>query len=430
MTDNTRDLLVRGIAAAKAKEIDEARFFLEWVLRLDPPPDEHLEALYWLSEASDDARKQRDYLEEILARRPTDYRARRSLAILDGRLDPQAIIDPDQPLPTVGQAEEDATAQRFVCSKCGGRLVYTPDGQSLTCEFCDQKETLSNPVEPGRLGTNDEFTVAMATSQGHSRPVTIRSIECHACGAKYLLAPQALSTNCPYCTSIYVLDTSESNPILPPDQIIPLKINLSRAQSILDAWFESRRIPATSEVAVFQGRYLPVWNFSLTGTVSWPTRTIDGEPRDTDESQRFVSFEGILIPATRSFPEQLLEGNLQFDLSDIRQYEAAFLANWPAETYQLTLSDASLKARWEAIERIRNMALGETGLSKDDLEINSMDLIITAFDLLLLPVWFAQFQHEGEHYSAYINGQNGRLLGELPRKKGNGDWLSRLLVGK
>jgi hypothetical protein len=233
-----------------------------------PHTEERLEALYWLNEASDDANKKRMWRD--LTRWPTDYRARRSLAILEGRLDPQAIINPDQPLP-ISDENGEAAAQRFVCSNCGGRLVYTPDGQSLTCEFCDRQEVLLSQAEPARVETNDEFTVAMATSQGHSHPVTIRSFECHACGAKYLLAPQILSTNCPYCASIYVLDTSESNPILPPNQIIPFKINLSRAEAILEAWFVSRRIPARSQAAVLQGRYLPVWNFSLSGSVPFPT---------------------------------------------------------------------------------------------------------------------------------------------------------------
>ena len=417
MTDSIRDLLVRGIAAAKAQDKDEARFFLEWVLRLDPPLEERLEALYWLSEASNDSIRKRDCLEEILGRRPTDFRARRSLAILEGRLDPKAIINPDQPFPSSGETEEETSAQRFVCSKCGGRLVYTPDGQSLTCEFCDLQEAIPNLAEPTRSEPDDEFTVAMATSQGHSIPVTIRSFECRACGAKFLLAPQALSTDCPYCTSIYVLDTSESKSIRAPDQIIPFKIDLSRAQAILAAWFVSWRIPAKSQAAVLQGRYLPVWNFSLSGSVSWLTNSIIGEHWSSSESQKYVSFAGILIPATQSIPEQFLDGNYGFDLSEISRYDAVFLANWPAETYQLTLSDASLKARWEAIKRVRTMALHEKAASMDDLKINSKDLIITSFDLLLLPLWFAQFQYRGEQYLAYINGQNGMLLGKPPGKK-------------
>ena len=429
MTDSIRDLLVRGIAAAKAQEKDEACFFLEWVLRLDPPLDERLEALYWLNEASDDSKKKRDCLEEILARRPTDYRARRSLAVLEGRLDPRTIINPDQPVPVMDDIEEETSAQRFVCSKCGGRLVYTPDGQSLSCEFCDQQEALSYQLESAQMEMNDEFTVAMATSQGHSRPMTIRSFECRACGAKFMLAPQALSTNCPYCDSVYVLDTSESKPIRAPDQIIPFKIDHSRAEAILEAWFVSRRIPAKSQAAVLQGRYLPVWNFSISGSVTWPTKSIEGELWSTAESQKYVSFAGILIPATQSFPMQFLDGDNRFDLSEICQYEAAFLADWPAETYQLTLSEASLKARWEVVERVRGMVWRERAASMHDLKINSMDLIITAFDVLLLPLWFAQFQHRGEQYWAYINGQNGMLLGEQPGKRENDGWLARTMGG-
>jgi Tfp pilus assembly protein PilF len=44
MSDGARDLLVRGIAAAKAGERDEARHYLEWALRQEPSSDEQIEA--------------------------------------------------------------------------------------------------------------------------------------------------------------------------------------------------------------------------------------------------------------------------------------------------------------------------------------------------------------------------------------------------
>jgi hypothetical protein len=74
-----RDLLVRGITAAKAKEAGEARFFLKWLLRLDPPAEERIEALYWLSEICTDPAEQRGYLEDILANDQGEPRARRNL---------------------------------------------------------------------------------------------------------------------------------------------------------------------------------------------------------------------------------------------------------------------------------------------------------------------------------------------------------------
>ena len=57
MSDGARDLLVRGIAAAKAGERAEARHYLEWALRQQPSSDEQLEAWLWLSDVSEARRR-------------------------------------------------------------------------------------------------------------------------------------------------------------------------------------------------------------------------------------------------------------------------------------------------------------------------------------------------------------------------------------
>ena len=87
MSSSARDLLVRGIAAAKTKDIDEARFYLEWVLRTDANRQQRIKAWYWLSEISDDPAEKRDLLENILVHEPGHAEARRSRAILDGVID-------------------------------------------------------------------------------------------------------------------------------------------------------------------------------------------------------------------------------------------------------------------------------------------------------------------------------------------------------
>src|SRR5512146_408042 len=106
MPSATYDLLIRGRAAAKSKEAREARSNLERLLRLDPPLDERLEALYWLSEVSEDPKEKRAYLEEILANNLGDVRARRKLSILDGKIKPDEIVDPDRvPAPAPGSPQ-------------------------------------------------------------------------------------------------------------------------------------------------------------------------------------------------------------------------------------------------------------------------------------------------------------------------------------
>ena len=63
MSEDANDLLVRGTAAAKANQKDEARFYLEWLVRLDDADNEQkAEAWLWLSQITDDPAKKRECL--------------------------------------------------------------------------------------------------------------------------------------------------------------------------------------------------------------------------------------------------------------------------------------------------------------------------------------------------------------------------------
>ena len=183
----TYDLLIRGRAAAKAGEKAEARRYLERLFHLDPPTDERLEALYWLSEVSDDPKEQRDCLEEILANNLGDARARRKLAILDGKLRSEEIVDPDRAAPQAPSGDpKDVSARAFTCPTCGGRMTYAPDGQSLVCEYCAGRERIATAGQ----SSEEDFLIAMVTAKAHHRPVSMQALICSGCGAAFVLPPR------------------------------------------------------------------------------------------------------------------------------------------------------------------------------------------------------------------------------------------------
>src|SRR6185295_8650113 len=132
MIDDGRDLLILGIAAAKDGRRDEARRYLELCLLNDPQTDTRLQAWRYLAEVSDNTAEKRDYLDRVLAVDPTDGTARRALAILDGRLNPSDVVNPDRIAPglaahSVGvqtDGSSPAGAERLSCPRCGsGRMV-------------------------------------------------------------------------------------------------------------------------------------------------------------------------------------------------------------------------------------------------------------------------------------------------------------------
>jgi hypothetical protein len=424
MPDNIRDLLVRGVAAAKANQEDEARFFLEWLLRLDPPEDECIEACYWLSEVSSDPAEKRRLLEETLARRPSDYRARRSLAVLEGRLNPQEIVNPDRLMARAEQGP--VAAQRFECPQCGGRLTFTPDGSSLTCEYCSRNQVLATSQTGKDPGPAEmDFTVALATAQGHVQPIDMRTFECQACAARFLLPPQAISLTCPYCVSVYVIEAGENKSVIPPESVIPFVFPASEAQQLLRKFlaFRKRRDPITD--ANLHGLYLPVWKFTISGYLPWEGREYQHGEWKTASGQKLILYDDILVLATHTLPEVWSEEVKRFHYHLAVPYDPAYLADWPAETYQITLSDASLKARWQALERLRKSLNHEQTGPINDLKVNSMDLLIQSFQFILVPIWIAHLKDGDQPCSVLINGQTGEIRAQLARseKRGLLSWL-------
>ncbi len=195
----SRDLLVRGIASAKIGENQLAYRYLDRYLYQDPPLKEQLDAMFYLSLVSPTEDEQREWIEKILAIDPTEGRARRQMAILNGELQTENIIDPDRLPDQISQQVSANDLERFVCSQCGGRMTFAPDGQSLLCENCEVKSLREK--SGGRIEETN-FSISLATGQGQSTAVNTQISLCAGCGAEFIIPVQQLSWQCPFVNPI------------------------------------------------------------------------------------------------------------------------------------------------------------------------------------------------------------------------------------
>ena len=427
MSDSTRDLIVRGIAAAKAGDKAEARFYLDWALRGDPEPDQRADACLWLSEISHDPKEKRDYLERILAENMANPLARRKLAVLDGRLDPAEIVaDPDRlPAPSRAPAGP-AKAQSFVCPTCGGRMTYTADGQSLVCEYCDRRREVARPA--GAAGAVDEqdFVVALATAKGHRPPVTTRAFQCGACGAAFVLAPETLSLTCPYCESAYVIETAETRDLIPPAGVIPFGLSQPEASHALARWLAGHA-DAPEQTPPVHGLYVPAWTFDIQLEMRWQRTRHDGYDLRTETGEEALFYDDVVAAASRNLPGPLAEELRHYRLDALVPYDPAYLAAWPAEAYTLAAADASLDARSAALERARS-AVAARVAEVTEVEVSLSNLFVTSFKLVLLPAWLAHYPAQGKQYTVVVNGQTGAVRGERPAGSARKVW--NWLVGE
>jgi len=429
MSETTRDLLTRGIAAAKDGAKEEARFFLEWALRLDPPPAQCVKAWWWLSEISDDEVEQQDLVKRILVCDPVHPQARRKLALLEGRLEAEEIVDPENLVFSVPAAPESGRAQQFTCSRCGGRMTYTPDGESLTCEYCERQRALTG--SSGRSGEVEkgDFIVALATAEGHGHPVAMRALSCEACGAHFVLSPETLSFACPYCASVYVVDQAQTRDLVPPKGVVPFSVTRRQAEQKAQAWLRSHQIDLSRQRLNLAGVYLPAWTFDVGGRVTWQEVMPDEDRAFSAdwgvvEGSEAVNEDDLLVPATHTLPSVLARTAYDFHREHLVPYDPGYLADWPAEMYTISAADASLVARRQALRRAEDRTRRKR--PGRDIQVSSSGMGIVAFRLVLVSVWLGRLTIQGRDHVVVVNGRTGVAGGEKPLG-GIQKWLSRLL---
>src|SRR5205085_1021279 len=354
MFDVERDLLVRGMAAAKAGSGDEARFFLEKFLRLDPPMEMRVEAWRSLAEVSDRAGDKRDYIGRILAVDPTDGEARRALAVLDGRLNPSEIVNPDRATPLTPVDVAPARVERLTCPRCGSaRLVAGPEGRMLVCEHCHYQEAIPRDEGMGVRNAREEsdFAATIWTAKGHRTAERTVAFVCGGCGASFLLPPPVQSLSCPFCGSVHVNAEADPREVIPPTAIVPFVRTAAEALDTLHT--EMKDEPSASPSAI----YLPAWMFTFGGSVRWTGYEQDREGLASHlvrtSGDYAVLDQTALVSASRRLPESLQHLVDDFDLSAVSPYEARRLAGYPVVAYDVTLDEASIVGRRKALEAVR-----------------------------------------------------------------------------
>ncbi|MCB9418646.1 MAG: hypothetical protein H6667_02490 [Ardenticatenaceae bacterium] len=420
--------LAQGIGAVKAGDKDEAFYFLESVLHTNSSDGQRAEAWLWLSQIYDDDADKRACLEQALIHEPMNPLARRGMALLDGRINPQEIVDPntirvETAVPDEPQA---AHAEHFQCPRCAARMNYTPDGTALVCEYCSYRQELNAPenqvtLEYGFGGIEQDFIAALATAKGHLQPVAMRTLSCQGCGIELLLPPEAISATCPYCDSVYVAEAAETREILPPQALIPFTVNQDAARKALVAWFKQHKIERP-RITPIVGIYLPVWTFDVGGEIKWNGRVRRNDNWVPVSGTKYFFYDDVLVQAVVG---QLLSAKIRpslakelyaYDMTGLVTYDPRYLADWPAERYQLALADASLRARQQIIKDVKKH---QDKLSPDqyvhDLVINSSGLLVESYKQILLPLWMVHYKVEDTVYDVVINGQTATVRGDRPQ---------------
>lgn len=422
----SKELLRSGIIEAKAGEKGTARRYLDRAIYMAGSHDVLAEAWFWMSEVLDDAVEKRKALENCLSHDLHHTRARRALAILEGKLKADDVVNPDR-LPAAPDGLRSADADRFMCPKCGGRMAFAPDGSSLVCDYCTRGHALGAGANPE---VEQDFIVAMATMKGHGKPLQEQAFHCNGCGAEFILPPKQISANCAYCDSPHVVQLENSKDLLAPDAIIPHAFDQKRAVQLLVQWVEREGITPEKQVELPRGLYLPLWTFDIGGTLDYTGEVVEYEdnPFSSQRERKVVRIsdkypvlvDDLPLPASRKLSAVFSKLIPTFELTSLQPYDARFLASWPAEIYDVPMGDASLDARSRAYNELKrdlSVRLGSINI----IHTSSAGMMVSSFKLNLLPVWLTEIPFGGREHLLLINGQSGIVASDLPEQDDDED---------
>lgn len=350
-------------------------------------------------------------------------------------------------------------AKKYPCPQCNAELVYSAAKQRMVCSFCGYEAPVEEAGSMTEVHTQvqvDESTVesvqehdlseglsAASAEQGWGTET--RSFKCNSCNATIAVETNVTATVCPFCGSHHVLAIEQSTRVIKPESVLPFQVDQKTAIAkfrtwLGRGWFRPNAVKAIARNAEarVQGVYLPFWTFDANTLSRWQaeaghyyyvteryTANVNGRRETRTRRVRKVRwepaagthtefFDDVLVYATRSVSERILERIYPFDTSQVLPYRPQFLAGWRAEEYQIGLQEAWEIGQKTIRDRLQQSCAREIpGDTYRNLRVQTR-FSDESFKHTLLPVWLASYRYNNKVYNFMVNGQTGQVRGEAP----------------
>ena len=255
---------------------------------------------------------------------------------------------------------------------------------------------------------------------------------CRFCKSKFIKLSTEKTLSCPYCGK----DAESYNP--PdnsgmPDFIIPFKVSREDAAKRFSEIaktvpFLPDEYKTLDAESLLQGFYIPFWLFDgrCNAKLTYHAqkihnfRNIRGMPYSYFESFKIsregeVDFEDIPVDASIQADNAYTEALEPYDSSEIVPFSEEYLTEFFAEKANVSSRDAEDRAN-ERLHRTLEKDFSEDitefeNVSRDDA---SYGLSHKNSDCNLMPVWMMSLNYNGNLYRYAVNGQTGKVVGEIP----------------
>lgn len=335
----------------------------------------------------------------------------------------------------------------YKCPSCGGPIHFSNSSQSMECEYCGSRFTISEieSYNSVTIEKPESSTVQISDSDSEWQLANgdvfdensegLKAFNCPSCGAELFFDETTVASSCPYCGNPTIVQ-GNVNGMLKPDLIIPFKLDKKSATEALRKHYQGKKLLPSSftrenHIEEIKGVYVPFWLFDgeadadllFNATRSRVTETRNERIISTDHyslrRSGVVPFAKIPVDASSKMPDAHMDAIEPFDYSQLVPFSTAYLAGYLADRYDESMEVCSKRADDRAMQSAK-LALQQTCVGYESVSPSggSISLRRGKVYYALLPVWILNTKWHGQDFLFAMNGQTGKLIGDLPVDKG------------
>ena len=330
------------------------------------------------------------------------------------------------------------TLLEYKCPCCGGGITFDAALQKMKCPYCDTEfdvDALSGYDRELSNEQQDELEWQQDQVQNWQEEDHIYTYVCESCGGQILADATTGATSCPYCSNPVVMREQFSG-TLKPDYVIPFKLTKEDAVAALKKHYQGKRLlpkafKDENHIRQIKGMYVPVWLFGAEAEADVRYRATqvrvwsDSRYNYTQTSYFALSrggslgFATIPVDGSSKMDDDLMESIEPYDFSQAVDFQTAYLAGYLADKYDVD-AQSSIQRANERVKRSTEEAFAATvtGYTTVVPEFSSVRLSNSKTSYALYPVWLLNTNWNGKNYIFAMNGQTGKLAGDLPVDKG------------
>ncbi len=342
----------------------------------------------------------------------------------------------------------------YQCPNCTGPLHFVGDSGQLECDYCGTnyeieviEQIYADKEEAAAKATEPQWDMSMAGGEwSEEEAARLRAYSCPSCSAELIMDDTTAATSCPYCNNPTIVPGQFAG-MLKPDYVIPFKLGKDDAIKALKKHYKGKKFLPKSfsrdnHIEEIKGVYVPFWLFDgeadasirFLGTIINTYRSGDEEVTVTDYyrvvREGNIAFEKVPVDGSSKMPDAHMDAVEPFDYSELKTFSTAYLPGFMADKYDMDI-DACKERANSRVENSTERALAATTRGYTSLisEYKSINLKQGQVKYALMPVWMLSSKWKGKDFLFAMNGQTGKLIGDLPVDKGlYWSWFGRIAL--